>query len=147
MAEHDYDAAARNIKIEDITSDDTNRSILRKLKENDTEFDKLYMRGIHSDYRDWRSPHDNNVYSPEGDDDSGWLGYYIGKNKQLRELQLVANPFQGFSNNDIESFYKGAKINRSIRRILFTRMNLSGGEIFQSLRPFFKNNHNLSSLR
>ena len=33
MEGYDYEAAARTIKIEDITTDDTNREILRKLKE------------------------------------------------------------------------------------------------------------------
>ena len=41
MEGYDYDAAARTVKIEDITSDETNRKILRQLNEDDPEFDRL----------------------------------------------------------------------------------------------------------
>ena len=40
MEEYDYDAAVSTIKIEDIASDETNRKILSRLKENDPTFDE-----------------------------------------------------------------------------------------------------------
>ena len=43
MEGYDYEAASRTVKIDDITSDFTNQSILRKLKENDPDFDKLWV--------------------------------------------------------------------------------------------------------
>ena len=50
------------------------------------------------------------------------------------------------TNVEIESFCRGVNSNRSIQKIAFYDMDLSGGEIFQSLRPFFENNNNLSEL-
>ena len=43
MEGYDFDAAASAIKIEDITRDENNRNILRKLKANDEEFDDLVV--------------------------------------------------------------------------------------------------------
>ena len=108
MEGYDYDAAASTIKIEDIVRDETNRNILRRLKENDPNLDKLRL--IEEGY--WRGhPHhpgrDDYDFCPEGDNDSGWLGYYIGKNTKLKELQFQASPFQGFNNNAIETFFRG----------------------------------------
>ena len=38
-----YDALASTIKIEDITSDELNQNILRRLKDNDPSFDELWI--------------------------------------------------------------------------------------------------------
>ena len=43
MEGYDYDAAASTIKLEDITTDRTNREILRRLKDNDPNFVKLWV--------------------------------------------------------------------------------------------------------
>ena len=72
------------------------------------------------------------------------MGYYIGKNTYLKKLQL-ANPFQYFD-NDIDAFFRGVNNNRSIQKISFYQMDLSGGEIFQSLHPFFENNNSISEI-
>lgn len=40
----DCDAEARATKMEDVTTDENNRRILRRLKENDPDFDKLWVR-------------------------------------------------------------------------------------------------------
>ena len=44
MEGYDYDAASSTVKIEDIVGGETKRQILRKLKENDTDFDELWVR-------------------------------------------------------------------------------------------------------
>ena len=141
MNEYDYDAAARNIKI-DITSDPYNRSILRRLKENDTEFTELWVRN----FRDIFHGSSNKTYCPEDARSLGWLGYYIGENTTLKELNFQSNPFQHFSNNAIEAFCKEVNRNSTIEKISFNYMDLSGGYIFQSLSPFFHSNGNLSEL-
>ena len=43
MDGYDYDAAAGTVKIEDITSDEINREILRRIEENDPSFVKLSL--------------------------------------------------------------------------------------------------------
>ena len=136
MEEYDYEAAATTVKIEDVANDRTNREILRKLKENDPTFKKLGVE---------RSSHQGNRYSPENARDFGWLGYYIGNNTHLRELHFYSNPFHN-NNIDIEPFFRGLNNNRSIQKIEFFRVDLMGGEIFQSLHAFFENNSNLSDL-
>ena len=136
MDGYDYDAAASTIKIEDITTDEDNQNILRRLKGNDPDFDKLWVTSSRDDEYD---------YCPGGARDSGWLGYFIGKNTTLKEMYLYSSPFNGF-NNAIGQFCRGANFNRSIQKIGFHSMNLSGGEIFQSLRPFFENNNNISKI-
>ena len=77
MEGYDYDAAASTVKINDITSDDTNRDILRRLKENDPDFDMLEVvsRSI-----------DDCECLPESAHDLGWVGCFIGKNTTLKEL-------------------------------------------------------------
>ena len=128
MEGYDYDAAARTIKIRDITSDEINRKILRRLKENDPTFDKLWV----TDSRD-----DDMDYCPEGARDLGWVGYYISRITTLMELYFYSNPFPGFI-DAIEPFCRGVNCNRSIQKISFMYMDMSGGEMFQSLRPFFR---------
>ena len=83
-------------------------------------------------------------YCPEGDLDFRWLGYYIGKNTYLRTLELRSNPLNQLNSSVvIESFFRGVNGNRSIQTISFYQMDLLGGEIFQSLRPFFENNNSI----
>ena len=138
MEDLDYDAAESTIKIHEITTDETNREILRRLKENDPDFVGMWVK----DDRE-----DNCDYCPEGAHDMGWLGYVIGKNTILRKLNLRTNIFQRFNNSAIEAFCTGVNSNRSIQIIRFSIMDLSGGEIFQSLRPFFGSNSNLAELK
>ena len=140
MEGYDYAAAAGTIKIEDITTDFTNRDILRRLKENDPEFDDLVVVSRRN-YDD-----DINEYCPEDPRSLGWLGYSIGENTKLQGLQLRLNPLRYFHNRAvIEDFFRGVNCNRSIQKIHFHNTDLSGGDIFQSLRPFLENNDNISN--
>ena len=130
MEEYDYDAAASTIKIEDITSDKINQKILRRLKENIPNF----VLKVQGNREGWAV----NIYRPEGAHDLGWLGYFIGKKSLLCELRLRSDPFRGLNNDAIEPFYRGINCNKSIQKICFDSIDLSGGEIFQSLLPFFQ---------
>ena len=85
MEVYDYDAAARTIEIEDITSDEVNRNVLRRLKENDPDFVKVVV----CSKRDGRYD-----YCLEGPRDLAWLGHFIGKNTHTRELTLYSNLFE-----------------------------------------------------
>ena len=109
----------------------SNRRILRRLKEDDPDFTQLWVAGpsLATTWYIPRGPHDQEL---------GWLGYFIGKNTHLEELTLYYNKEnRHFSNDAIKSFCKELNSNRSIQKITFYEMNLSGGEIVQSLRPFF----------
>jgi len=127
----DYAALANTIKIEDITSNELNREILHKLKNNDASFDKLFI--MENDYSD-----DRDDYDP-GDGDTGWLGYYISNNTNLQEIQFY-KPI-----ND-ESFYKEVSHNKSISRICFYVNGSIEDKIFRLLVPFFKSNNNLTEI-
>ena len=79
MEEGDYEVAAGAINMEDITSDEDNQDILRRLKENDPDFEMLWVMD---------EPINDNDYCPEGDSEPGWLGYFIGKSTTLKNLFL-----------------------------------------------------------
>jgi len=119
------------------------RKILRRLNKNDQNLVELQV--VRRSW--WHNGDNDNEYCIEGALDSEWLGHFIGENIMLQELALL-NPFKDFSNSDVESFCKGVNSNRSIQKITFGFMSLSllEGEIFQSLRPFLKNNNSLSEL-
>ena len=153
MDGYDYDALAGTIKVDDITSNSTNQIILRKLKENDPDFTVLWVRDMRNTSQGNRSAsvHDGNDYLPESNRDVGWLGYFISKNTILKELHLQANPFHNINNqwdnnNAIELFCRGVNNNRSIQKISFVEMDLSGGETFPFLSSFFTINNNLSKI-
>ena len=124
--------APSKYKIEDIAADKNNRKILRKLKENVPEFTELYVGN--EDSRNYYRFRYDYYYLPESASELGWLGYYIGMNTYLKQLTFYSNLFGGFSNNAIESFFRGVNHNRSIKEISFGGMkyylDLSGGEIF-----------------
>ena len=142
MDEYDCNAAAGAVEIDNITADAINREILCKLKGNDPNFIKLYV----SDTRDGLGENMQYCYCPQNARDLKLLGYFIGENTILKEWKFDSNPFRDINNDAIESFCGGVNHNRSIEKIQFERMDLSGGEIFQLLGPFFENNHNLSEI-
>ena len=129
-----YAALADTTKIEDITSNEVNRDILHRLKNNDEDFDQLWVYEEEElDQRDY------NEYSPDSREDIGWLGYFIGNNTNVEELNLF-HPI----GVDKTMFYKGLSNNRYIQKILFScsGMELNWGT-FQLLAPFFKYNDSL----
>ena len=131
MEVHDYEyyeANAKDVKLEDITSDDDNADILAKIRDNDPE--KTYF-GIDNE------DDDDDFLVREGDH-LGWLGYFVGENDRLRELYI------GDSNNiNLNAFLRGLGHNRSIQ---FLTIGTDLGESFQSLVLFLRNNDNLHDL-
>ena len=125
----DYAALANTIKIEDITSNELNREILHKLKNNDKSFDKLYFIGEDSG--------DGDDYIPDDGEDLGWLGYFIGQNTKIQELSFYVTI-------DNESFYKEMSRNKSIKEIHLYGIDSLNGKVFHMLTPFFESNNNLT---
>jgi len=138
------------MNIEDITSDEINRKILHKLKNNDPSFTSIRVcnpGGRFHELRQERVDVRNNIYCPSGGDDLGWLGHFIGKNTHLTRIELANYTPSGegaaFSRQDITSFGRGFNSNKSIREIKFWNINLSEGEFFPLLAPFLSNNQSL----
>jgi len=76
-----YDAQADSIKVEDIATNESNRDILRRIKRNcPSGGNILYIQNQHGGSR--------SGYIPEGVEDMGWLGYFVGKNNHIKELYL-----------------------------------------------------------
>ena len=128
----DYAALANTIKIGDITSDEVNQSILHKLKNNDESLDSLHIVSV-------AGKNDDDKYVPiDGEDDMGWLGYFIGQNTKLQVLQV----FETIDNE----FYKGMSCNTSIRVLVFCSIGVLNVEVFNMLNPFFKINISLTGI-
>ena len=141
-----YDAQADSIDVDDIATDSNNRIVMRRIKRNhanDAKNDVLWIQNHHDEYDE-----DCEDYWPEGVDDMGWLGYFIGRNEHLHELNIRPfEPTSGASVRDvIVPFLRGVSRNKSIREIDFNGVDQLGGEIFTILTPFFQNNHNLTKV-
>ena len=65
-----YETHAKDVKLEDITSDEDNADILAWLRDEDPEF--TYMSITASNYEE-------NGYVVREGDHLGWLGYFVGK--------------------------------------------------------------------
>ena len=129
-----YAALADTIKIEDITSNEINQKVLRRLKDNDPSFIKLYIinQKLNGDC-DYIPGYGE--YVPIDREDIGWLGYYIGQNTTLQTLLFGL----GYETIDDKSFYEEMNCNKSIKEIKFYETSLIGS-IFQILDSFLKNN-------
>ena len=140
-----YDAQADTIDVDDIARNINNRIVLRRLKRNDADDENNELLGIQNYHED---DEDFVKYVPEGADDMGWLGYFIGKNNHLGILNIwFFTPTSGASVGDVlVPFLKGVCRNKSIRKIGFSSMDLLGGEMFTMLTPFFRHNHNLTDI-
>ena len=72
-----YEAHSKDIKFEDITSDEDNADILAMVRDNDPDLTYFcIVSEVDEDY---------DFVVREGDD-LGWLGYFVGRNKQLETL-------------------------------------------------------------
>ncbi len=127
-----YEARAKDVKLGDITSDEYNAGILAMLRDNDPTFTSILI-----------SIDDEGDFSfqvREGDD-LGWLGYFLGKNDQVKRLYMDFP--NDFNLKHIDEFFRGLGRNRSIEMLYIGR---SLGESFQGLVPFLSNNSSLRDL-
>eukprot|EP00984_Skeletonema_dohrnii_P011908 scaffold4777_cov120-Skeletonema_dohrnii-CCMP3373.AAC.10 len=129
MDDHNYEARARDVNLEDITSSEYNAFVLEMLRD-----DELKGMGILGEDFDW--PDENDFVVREGDN-LGWLGYFIGNSKRLESLWLSHLPGD-------DSFREGLARNQSIQKLyIYTDLGEAG---FQSLAPFFRNTSTLREL-
>ena len=135
MEVHDYEyyqAHAKDVKLEDITSDEDNAYLLQRLRDNDPKFTEL---SIYDEvYR-----RDGSDFIVREGDHIGWLGYFVGKSEKLETLYIDNIP----QNINLNTFLKGLGRNRSIQELC---IGIDIGESFQSLIPFLRNNDSLRDL-
>ena len=132
-----YDAQVDTIKMEEISNDDNNRDILHRIKRNsDQENNELYIQHQREEVRVGETCVE---YVPEGAYDMGWLGYFVGKNEHLEELNF--GPFASVDMEVIEPFLRGVNNNKSINKLNFCGMDLLGGKIFTIMGQFVKNSN------
>ncbi len=134
-----YDRRAQDVvKLEDITSSAHNAEILRSLRDNlaltDGSWDDLFI--VDCDYND-----ENTFIVKE--DDWGWLGYFIGRSKQIRYLHVNHLPEE---DDEVDEFMKGICCNRSIEDISVGG-EIKGVSITKHLAPFIMHNSKLKQLR
>eukprot|EP00985_Skeletonema_marinoi_P014357 scaffold7266_cov121-Skeletonema_marinoi.AAC.19 len=126
-----FEAREKDVKMEDITSDEDNADILERLRDNDPDFTHTSIRDEYTDESDF--------VVREGDD-LGWLGYFVGRSIELEYLNISDLP----DNLNIDSFLRRLGHNRSIQSVQIS-IDL-GEESFQTLVPFLRNNNNLRDL-
>ena len=138
-----YNLHAQDVKLEEITSSRHNGAILKKLREN-TLSDKNKKRPelviANPGYYDGE---ENTFIIKEGSDDWGWLGYFIGRNKQIRFLGVFFLPRE---QDDVVALMEGIKYNRSIESFCVNH----GSEVVsitEHLIPFIVHNSNLKRVR
>eukprot|EP00984_Skeletonema_dohrnii_P013003 scaffold5350_cov98-Skeletonema_dohrnii-CCMP3373.AAC.1 len=128
-----YDMLAQIIDLKCITSSKKNAEILRKLRDN------AWNEKEDLDVADYDSDCGEYFCSEEGDD-WGWLGYFVGKNEQIRGVNLYNLPEE---DDEVDAFMEGLCRNQSIERLDIRRCEID----FSSLSPFIVNNGNLKDLR
>ena len=133
MEMHDYEyyeARAREVKLEDITSDEHNKDILGWLRDEDPELKCITITTLAIDWSD---------FVVRRGDHLGWLGYFVCKNKQLETLSIGSLP----DNINLDAFFEVLGQNRSIKTL---QIGSDIGESFQKLVPFVRNNDSLHEL-
>ena len=135
-----YAALEDTIKIEDVTSNIRNQTILQRLKDNDENLGSIQITNItpFARYFDY-------YYTLEEGEDIGWLGYYIGSNNtKLQTLHLCPN---WASHSHIRSLFIGLNRNKTIKTITFQLVDSSDALLLRMLDDFFENNHNLTEFK
>ena len=128
-----YEARAKEVKLKDITSSQQNADILARLRDNDPDITYISIQDEREDdYYDFVVREGDNL---------GWLGYFVGRSKQLEGLSIDIDNFP--DNLNIAAFLMGLRHNRSIESL---RISTDIGEDFKSLGPFLRNNNSLGDL-
>jgi len=134
-----YAALADTIKLEEITSNKINQSILQYIKnyndDNDKRLCSFYIRHL------LRYKQDNDVYIVNDGEELAWLGYYIGQCTNVRRIYFNFGDIPTSCSAGIEVFRRGLGHNKSIQELRFKGLSGSDGQVFTVLDLFLKNNH------
>ncbi|KAL9178491.1 hypothetical protein ACHAXT_001829 [Thalassiosira profunda] len=128
------------LNISDVTSDDVNAKILRRLRDNDehTLFDTLFVRD-----RPGAFGRAGNAYIIEDARSMGVLGHCLGRCTKVRELCL-----EGLGEFDVDVFgplLRGLQNNQSIRKVfIFGGLHIPCG-FSQMLAPFIRDSPSLDT--
>jgi len=125
-----YEARAKDVNLEDITSSEQNAAILARLRDNDPTFTAISIED---------APQDESDFVVHEGDSMGWLGYFVGRSKELEYLNISDLP----DNLNIDAFLRGLGHNRSIESLA---ISIDLGEGFKSLGPLLRNNNSLGDL-
>ena len=100
----DYDALAQTVQTSEITSNERNTRIIRRLRNQDPDFTKLTLFYLAED-------EDN--YKPMNGRELVWLGYFIGLSNQIQELRIADNiqEVASFTSEQIKLFLNGVNKN------------------------------------
>ena len=98
-----YEAHAKDVKLEDITSSQNNADILASLRDNDPWFEYITIAA---------EPDDVGDFVVREGDHLGWLGYFVGKSEKLGSL-YIDSP----NNINLNEFLRGVGRNRSITEL------------------------------
>ena len=131
-----YESHMWDVKLEDITSNERNAEILRRLRDNDPKFTSIALTngGIEED-----------DFVVGTNDDLGWVGYFIGRNSQLYYFYIFTWLEGEPDHSKIDALAQGISLNRSITKL---HIDTVFGELFvQRLGNFFRSNKNLTHLR
>ncbi|KAK1733712.1 leucine-rich repeat protein, partial [Skeletonema marinoi] len=111
-----YEANAADISLEDITSSEQNKQILRRLRDDDLGWHDHITLGREG--RFYLTERCELLLIREGDD-LGWLGYFIGRSVKLQGLEIwhLNLPENEGWEQQIHAFLDGVARNQSIRRI------------------------------
>ena len=134
------------MKIEDITSRDNNRVLLRMLQDNNWIANCVSMRLCDETYY----PEDD-AYVVSNEKELVSIGHYLGNNTSLRELRFdfkLGDPglFEKVIEKEIDVFTKGFNNNKHIQKVVFHGLEPKHGDLFTKMIPFFENNNNLTCI-
>jgi Ran GTPase-activating protein (RanGAP) involved in mRNA processing and transport len=137
-----YESHAQDVQLEDITSSERNATILEMLRDNGGDEHPYWNKKLYLLREEIDADPDEFVFGQEeGDDDLGWLGYFIGRSTQLEEFHMKYFPEE---REKVNAFMEGFQHNESIQE-MFISTDL-GREGFQSLGHMLRNNHDLENL-
>eukprot|EP00984_Skeletonema_dohrnii_P009312 scaffold3549_cov110-Skeletonema_dohrnii-CCMP3373.AAC.14 len=127
-----YEARAKDVILEDITSSQQNADILERLRNGDPDMKYFSIAETAEDF--------SNFVVRDGDH-LGWLGYFVGRSEQLKGLYIEDYNFP--DNLNMDAFFDGLGHNHSIQNL---GISTEIGEDFKSLGPFLRNNNSLRDL-
>eukprot|EP00985_Skeletonema_marinoi_P000614 scaffold224_cov108-Skeletonema_marinoi.AAC.12 len=146
-----YEANAADISLEDITSSEQNKQILRRLRDDDLGWHDSIALGREGPF--YFGVGNSRLLRVREGDDLGWLGYFIGRSVKLQGLEILDLPEHEGGEQQMHAFLDGVARSQSIQRVqvneqlgeyLSTAILRALGNMTQ-LEELFYNRNNLDS--